>query len=198
MESVAKFALVFAGLGTIVGSMGKPWYRQLFHHSQEEADLKSTEEKANRGDADAQFGLGLKYATGPGEEPDYPRAAQWYRKAADQSHALAQFNLGLMYASGQGVTQDDVEALLWILKAANQGDPGAQYNLGVRQHSSSVRGLPKDALEARIEAYKWFQLASAQGYGDSEAASATMTLKMTHEDVLDGERRTAAFVVKAS
>ena len=82
----------------------------------------------------------------------------------------------------------------WFRAAANQGDAGAQYNLGVRHHSNSVRGRPQEALEERIEAYKWFQLAAAQGYGDSAAASATMTLKMTHADVIDGEKRTAAFV----
>ena len=174
--------------------MGKPWYRNLFNHTSEEGNLKSAEAKANSGDADAQFGLGLKYATGQGTEDEYLQAVRWYRKAADQNHALAQLNLGLMYASGQGVAQSDTEAVAWILKAANQGDPGAQYNLGVRHSSISVRGLTQNAEEERIEAYKWFQLAAAQGYGDSEAASATMTLKMTHADVLIGEQRTAAFV----
>ena len=180
----------------MVSTMQKRSFRQWFAAAPV-SGLRQAEALAEQGDAEAQFGLGLKYGNATGEDLDFAKAAGWYRKAADQNHPLAQFNLGVMYSRGQGMPVDDVEAKRWINLAAELGDAAAQHNLGERCDRAGSPRAGND-LESRIEAYKWFQLASAQGYGDSEAASATMTLKMTHEDVLDGERRTAAFVVKAS
>jgi TPR repeat protein len=163
-----------------------------------ESDLKATLAKAGQGDADAQFGLGLKYSTGTGEgvAQDFVQAAEWYHKAASQNHALAQFNLGVMFASGQGVTQNDTTALMWTRRAAEGGDAGAQFRLGSRYHRASMDRLQADCGESRIEAYKWFQLASAQGYKGSDAAGERVALGMTREEVADGNQRTAAFVVK--
>ena len=125
---------------------------------------------------------------------DLVQAAQWYRKAADQNHPLAQFNLGLMYTKGEGVPQDDAQAVAWMRKAAQQGDAGAQFNLGMRYHRASVWGLQLDALESKVEARKWLQLAAAQGYKGSAEACERMTLGMNREEVAEGNRRATAFV----
>lgn len=45
--------------------------------------------RAEKGDANAQFVLGLKYDTGKGMPQDYAEAAKWYRKAKDQGVAGA-------------------------------------------------------------------------------------------------------------
>jgi TPR repeat protein len=79
-------------------------------------------------------------------------------------------------------------------KAADLGDAGAQFNLGMRHHRASLDDLPAAASESRIQAYKWLQLAAAQGYRGSEGAWAFVALGMTREDVVDGGRRVAAFV----
>jgi TPR repeat protein len=144
--------------------------------------------------AEAQFSRGLQFATGVGATQDYAQAADWYRKAAGQNHGLAQFNLGVMYASGQGVAQDDAQSAMWFARAANLGDAGGQYRMGRNCQRASMSGLPADAPEARIEAYKWFQLAEAQGYKDSEGAYAPLTIKMTRADVAEAAQRVASFV----
>jgi len=144
-------------------------------------------------DADMQFHLGLKFAGSDGRAPDYAQAAEWYRKAAEQNHSLAQFNLGMMYAQGQGVAKDATQSVVWFGRAANLGDAGGQYNMGRSCQRASLDGLPADAPEARIEAYKWFQLAAAQGYKNSEGAFATVTFKMTHDDVAEAIQRVARF-----
>ena len=41
---------------------------------------------AERGDADAQYNLGLCYAKGNGVKADMVEAVNWYRKAARQGH----------------------------------------------------------------------------------------------------------------
>jgi TPR repeat protein len=154
---------------------------------------ETTESMAQRGDAAAQFSLGLKFASGSGALQDYGQAAHWYLKAADQSHSLAQFNLGIMYANGQGMPRDPARSLVWIQRAADLGDAGAQYNLGVTHHRASLSGLPEDAAGSRIDAYKWLRLAAAQGYQGSETACDVVNLHMTREDVAEGGRRIAAF-----
>ena len=154
---------------------------------------ESIEAQAERGDADAQFSLGLKFANGTGPALDYAQAAHWYRKAAEQSHALAQFNLAVMYAEGQGMVSDKAESMLWIGRAAHLGDPGAQYRLGINHHRASLDRFPTNASESRIEAYKWLQLSDEQGYRDSDNARSLIILQMTHAEVTDGNRRVAEF-----
>jgi hypothetical protein len=173
--------------------MAKPWFRKLFDRPQKRP-LETVQAKADDGDADAQFSLGMKYANSEGATQDYVQAAEWYLKAAAQSHALAQFNLGVMHARGQGVPRDDAKAVMWIRRAAEQGDAGAQFNLGMRQHRASIAGLPKDAPESKIEAYKWLHLAAAQGYKGSATAFECVALGMTRGEVADADHRSAAFV----
>lgn len=184
--------LVFWLGPTNVRGMDTPFFRRWFSRPQAPA-AEPTETRAGDGDAEAQFNLGVKFA-GEGATQDYAQAAQWYLKAADQSHSLAQFNLGIMYGTGQGVPRDESKSMGWMQRAADLGDAGAQHHLGMKHHRASLDGLPEAAPESRIQAYKWLQLAAAQGYRGSEAAWAFVALTMTRADVADGSRRIAAFV----
>ena len=69
---------------------------------------------AEKGDARAQYNLGLLYASGLGVRHDYQAAVKWHRMAAKQGHAGAQGELAQMYAKGQGVLQDYVRAHMWF------------------------------------------------------------------------------------
>lgn len=158
---------------------------------------ETVEVQAERGVAEAQFSVGLKFANGKGPALDYTQAANWYRKAAEQGHALAQFNLGVMYADGQGVPSDKAQSIMWIDRAAHLGDAAAQYRLGITHHRASLERSPVNASESRIEAYKWLQLADDQGYRDSDMARGLVIIHMTHEEVADGNRRVADFVAVA-
>lgn len=81
---------------------------------------------ADKGDATAQYDLGVMYYHGVGGVPqDYTKAAQRYSQAAEQNHGGAQNNLALMYESNVGVPQDYVVSYLWISLAAVQGYDGA-------------------------------------------------------------------------
>lgn len=117
---------------------------------------------AERGDAVAQFELGVAYDEGNGVPQDYKAAVSWYRKAAEQGNAKAQFNLGLMYCAGQGVLEDCKEGAAWLRKAANQGDANAQFKLGVIYRSGL--DVPKDNSEAA----GWFRKAAEQGSQDAQ------------------------------
>jgi len=140
--------------------------------------------------ADTQCARGLWCANHIGE-PKYDEAAVWYRKAADQGHSLAQFNLGVMYANGQGLDRDDVQAAIWFEKAARRGDGGAQFNLGRLWHRASLDKRAESAGESRIEAYKWFRLASDQGYHGAGIALSMLFRGMSSDEVSEGNRRVA-------
>lgn len=155
---------------------------------------ETVEAQAERGVAEAQFNLGLKFANAKGATQDYAQAALWYRKAAEQGHALAQLNLGVMYAEGQGMLSDKAQAMVWLDRAAHLGDAGAQHRLGVTHHRASLDRSPTNASESRIEAYKWLQLSDDQGYRDSDMARGLVVLQMTHAEVADANRRVADFV----
>ncbi len=80
-------------------------------------DLKVLAEK---GDAQAQYNLGVMYERGDGVPRDFKKAVKWFRKAAEQEFADAQYNLGVMYGAGKGVPKDFKEALKWHQKAPDQ------------------------------------------------------------------------------
>ena len=69
--------------------------------------------RAEQGDAEAQYNLGLIYAIGEGVPQDDAETVHWYRLAADQGHASAQVSLGRRYENGVGVPQDYVQAHTW-------------------------------------------------------------------------------------
>ena len=80
--------------------------------------LKLFRPVAERGDASAQFILGMMYALGQGVAEDHKEAVKWYRLAAAQGNAAGQTNLGVMYATGQGVAQDYTRTHMWANLAA--------------------------------------------------------------------------------
>jgi TPR repeat protein len=124
--------------------------------------FKEFKAKAEKGDAEAQVGLGNCYANGAGVAWDYVQAAQWYRKAADQGYARAQFILGVCYVNGKGVTSNQVEAVNWWRKSAEQGYADAQFDLGLRYENGP--GVEKD----RLLAAQWYRKAADQGHPNAQ------------------------------
>ena len=111
---------------------------------------------ADQDDPDAQYNLGVAYATGwDGVIPvNVVEAASWYRRAAEKDHDPSQYNLGVAYAEGMGVAKDDAAATEWWRRAADRGNARAQYNLGVAY--SRGEGVARDDEEA----VKWWALAA--------------------------------------
>ena len=89
-------------------------------------DMKNILAGALNGNADAQYNLGIMYASGLGVIQDYNEAVKWFRLSSSQGNAQAQEIYGLMYASGRGVTQDYVCAHMWFNIAASSGNTLAE------------------------------------------------------------------------
>ena len=121
-------------------------------------------QRAESGDAQAQFELGRAYEDGKGVAQDDEQAVQWFRKSADQGNPQAQNALGVMYALGRGVQRDKEEAVRWYKKAAKQGLAKGIYNVAISYYNG-------EGIEENIAlACTWMMV--AQRRGDTQAAEA--------------------------
>ena len=77
--------------------------------------------EAEKGNASAQFFMGVVHEYGYAGKPDAAKAVEWYRKSAEQGHSGAMFNLGTCYLEGTGVKRDIAEATKWFKRAASLG-----------------------------------------------------------------------------
>jgi TPR repeat protein len=127
------------------------------------ADANYWTARAERGEARAQFELGVHYHNGTGGvRKDMARAVSWYTRAAESGYDLAQYNLALCYLDGTGVTRDQRKAFAWFIKAAEQGHAKAQYNVGVCYYFGE--GTVEDINKA---AY-WFAKSAEQRDADAQ------------------------------
>ena len=63
---------------------------------------------ANKGDAEAQYHVGMMYNTGIGTQRDSKQAFEWFQKAAASNDPLGAYKLGCYYdGQGAGVVASD-------------------------------------------------------------------------------------------
>ena len=161
--------------------------------SEEVKEFEGYKAKAEKGDAKAQYAVGVCYEQGLGVVVDFVQAAAWYRKAADQGHPADRFNLDEVDELHPGFTSADFEgAASWCRKSAEQGDAEAQYNLGFYYESRSDRrdnevsfhngcSMPGDevyeaehfggfASADNVQAVAWYRKGAEQGYAEAQYA----------------------------
>lgn len=124
---------------------------------------------AERGNARAQYNLGVLHDEGRGVRQSHAEAATWYRKAANQGNAEAQFVLGILHQEGQGVRKNFAQAATWFRRAAGQGNAGAQINLGV------LYATGKGVGRSPAKAYQWFEIAVSRLPAAEKGARAMAT-----------------------
>ncbi len=112
-------------------------------HDAQANSLGSLQKLANRGDADAQWQMGVRYHNGEGVPRDDAQAMQWFLRAAEQGHVIAQATLGAYYWAGRGVPQDLSKAYLWSYIALAQGDENSK---------SRLEGLASQMTRAQVSA----------------------------------------------
>ncbi len=86
------------------------------------------------------------------------------------------------------------QALELYKKLAQSGNAEAQFHLGERYGRGGNNGLEASETESRVESYKWFTLAAAQGFQHARLESDSAILRMTPAEVTEGNRRVNAFV----
>jgi TPR repeat protein len=117
---------------------------------------------AEKGDAKAQYNLGLMYASGDGVPYDAGIAASWFKKSAAQGYREAQYTLAVMTFNKELDALDYMQAIKWYQAAAEQGHLKSQENLGILFY----RG---DTIEQDINSsIYWFQLAANQNSSEAQ------------------------------
>jgi TPR repeat protein len=135
--------------------------------------LRGFEGAAERGDADAQYYLGLMYSAGQGVLRDPRTAASWFQKAARQGHREAQYHMGILLFEGEGVDRDESKALGWFRQSAAQGHPGARAYAARIQDSRDgalyfKEGMKHYKAEEYDAARTWFSKAKDKGHPDAQ------------------------------
>lgn len=135
----------------------------------------SLESKANEGDMDAQFQLGIQNLYGTGMPKDPAKAAEWFSKAADQGHVPSIRELGILKASGEGVEPDPKEGARLLGIASDELDPNAMYHLGLMfEKGIGVDADPQKAV--RLLAYS-----AALGFPGADIDAQRLDDKLTAE-----------------
>lgn len=133
--------------------------------------LETIEAKAKAGNVNAQFELGAMYHDGQGVAKDFPKAKEWFEKAAAQNDPRAQFNLGVMYYTGESVKKDYKKAQEWFEKAAEQGNTRAQFNLGVMHYRA-------EGVKQNFEtAMNYFTKSGSMGFAEAQFNLGVMLAK---------------------
>jgi len=128
------------------------------------AVIAATRQNAERGDADAQYKLGMIYFNGDGVGRSPEQGMRWMRRAADQGHGKAQEALGMLLQLGVGGQPNLAEAAVWYRKAAEQGLPRAQGTLGNMLFNGV--GIQRDPVQGMA----WLRKSAEQGYASAQAS----------------------------
>ena len=107
-------------------------------------------------------------------EPDYKRAYDYYKKAADAGNADAMKRIGDLYYSGEGFDKDLEEAKTWYENAADAGSAGAWNSLGLMYERGETLDRPdySKAWECYVKA----------GSEDADSNIERLWQQMTSED----------------
>ena len=131
----------------------------------EPLDIPEVRQKADAGDATAQYLLGMHYAFGiQNDDRRLTRSVYWFRKSAEQGYSEAEYRLAQAYASGRGVRDDSKAASYWFRKAAEDGAVNAQFWLGLMYDTG--HGMKRN----RQQALEWFLRAAKQGNPDAQVS----------------------------
>ena len=131
----ATFCVVFLSPMLLIGchkmhSTTSPQISQVQPLIEESGEIIKLKRFAEKGNAEAQYKLGLMYDMGEEVDQDYGKAFEWYEKSANQGLASSQSKLGSMYRYGKGVEVNHAKASEWYWKAYEQGNEEAHYQLG--------------------------------------------------------------------
>lgn len=150
-----------------------------------EEQFRVDKSKAEAGDAQAQYELGLHYAQIHFRVValDYFEAFTWMQKAALKNHRMAQYQLGRFYEQGKGTEKNLGEAIKWYRSSALLGCKQSQRWMGQIYHMTfqgitTYEDFIKKDVSNLIEAYAWFML----------AAEPTVIVRTQYNIVADDEK----------
>ena len=142
---------------------------EAFRRGDYAAAMAAWQPLAKKGDAAAQFNLGILYRRGLGVPPDNQRAIGWFERAAVRGHPTAQYNLGLIYEKGIGVPPNRSAAMRWYRRAAkvDKADDTFRPARSRAQYRLANILLKGDAVNRSAGMY-WMQQSGENGYAEAQ------------------------------
>ncbi|CAF4271227.1 unnamed protein product, partial [Rotaria sp. Silwood2] len=124
---------------------------------------------ADRGDAQAQYGLGQLYYL---RDTAFDKALYYFRLAAENGNSNAMAYLGKLYSEKNDyIKQNNVTALQFFQRSAEKGNPIGQAGVGMAfYHGAGVEQNDE-------KAFKYFQLSADQGYVEGQLMLGIMYYK---------------------
>ena len=190
------FTVAAFGLSLLVASGGACFAQDLekadaaYNSGEYATALRELRYLAERGNADAQFRLGVMYEEGKGDIQDYAQALKWYVRAALQDDGDAQYNIGQMYYNGRGVAQDYAEAVKWYKLAVGNFSEAAMLRLGM------LYSLESTGYNDRVHAHMWLNIAAITGDELAIKLRDNLSKIMTTADVDKAQQLARACVAK--
>lgn len=173
MYRAARHVVLALGLVLLTAGFAKADVaagQKAFDEGKYEKAMSEWQSAADKGDPEAEFGLGSLYEQGLGGlAQDYKRAEYWYSKAANQGNTEALYRLALIWAAGEvNFPPDLIEAYKWAVLAAKS--KGIWGTAGTDLESQLDKVLSSSEREAgKDRAAKWTEALSKK---DQPAASA--------------------------
>ena len=127
-----------------------------FYQSPIAADQGELQQRADRGDKNAQYIVGMLCM----KQGSVTKGIGWLQKAAKQKHPSATYNLAKSCAE----RSDSAAGVVWYKKAAALGHDGAMNDLGACYYRGD--GVPRDGHEAA----RWYR--SGAELGNAQASHA--------------------------
>ena len=131
------------------------------------ADMDAVRNKAETGDASAQYQIGLSILSPMPTDSERASAMPWFRRSAEQGYAPAEYMYGDIFRDGRW--ENPKQLIYWWTKAAEQGDIRAQLWLGVfyKQGRNEVK-------RDYVQAFKWLSMAAKRGQPDAQVTLGQM------------------------
>jgi len=132
--------------GTIDGDLAKAWLQKLA----DETKVKETRARAEGGDGEAMYSLGVWYECAHnGLAKDAAKARAWYERSAVARNPKGIACLGERLVLGRGGPVDNVRGVMKLTEAAYLGSDVGAYRLG-ETFIKGLWGLPKDPVQVRF------------------------------------------------
>ena len=117
--------------------------------------MPGTKKLRRRATSAGEIHVAEAFSYGRGVERDMTKAAEWYRKAADQGDPGAQGTLAMLFSSARACPRATTDAYFWFDLAASADTPGRDRYIQNRQNvGTRITVNELAAVQERLKKWK--------------------------------------------
>lgn len=136
---------------------------QASSNKSQEISLEKLKSRAESGDAEAQFEVGLMYHDDKNTANSEKKTSYWITKSAENGFLPAQAAMVILYKAGIGVEKDIKKEIWWLRLTAIRGVVDSQYQLGQFQSNTFISDKYDIPYSPR-EGIRWLENAAEEGH----------------------------------